>query len=314
MLKARMAGFMSILDNLKSTRIWRGNDKTAYRDVAVLYHEGIFYLFPTIIRTEEDGSIFFQTVVSTSHDLRDFSEPKPITPKDQNLNHSSPGNVVRYADEWVLCLQTYPIPGYRRGDGFLVGNQDSRIWIMRSDDLLHWSDPELLRVKGPDVPREKMGRMIDPYLIRDKDDSRKWWCFYKQRGVSFSWSYDLKNWTFHGRTDCGENVCVLIDEDEYLLFHAPKNGIEMKRSPDLVHWRDVGELITLGQEGWSWAERRLTAGCVLDLRREPTIGKYLMFFHAGGPGKERTVDNEWANSSIALAWSDDLVTWDWPEI
>ena len=98
----------------------------------------------------------------------------------------------------------------------------------------------------------------------------------------------------------------------HLLFHSPKNGIGMKRSPDLVQWRDVGELITLGQEGWSWAERRLTAGCVLDLRREPTIGKYLMFFHAGGPGKERTVDNEWANCSIALAWSDDLTTWHWP--
>ena len=53
--------------------------------------------------------------------------------------------------------------------------ESPRIW--RGDDLLHWSDPELLRVKGPDIPRENMGRMIDPYLIQDKDDTRKWGVF-----------------------------------------------------------------------------------------------------------------------------------------
>ena len=47
-----------------------------------------------------------------------------------------------------------------------------------------------------DVQREDMGRMIDPYLIRDKDEPGKWWCFYKQNGVSYSWSHDLENWTF----------------------------------------------------------------------------------------------------------------------
>ena len=61
--------------------------------------------------------------------------------------------------------------------------ESPRIW--RGDDLLHWSDPELLRVKGPDIPRENIGRMIDPYLIQDKDDTRKWGCFYKQQGVGF---------------------------------------------------------------------------------------------------------------------------------
>jgi hypothetical protein len=57
---------------------------------------------------------------------------------------------------------------------------------------------------------------------------------------------------------------------------------------------------------------RLTAGCVLDLRHEPEIAKYLMFFHGGGPGKTRTQDNAYANCSIGIAWSDDLITWHWP--
>jgi beta-xylosidase len=303
----------SLLKQLDSPLLLRGDDTTAYRDPAVLYHDGTFYLYPTIIETEQDQRIYLYTGVSTSRDLESWSEPKIISPKGQHLNHSSPGNVVRFGDEWILCLQTYPIPDYRRGDALRWGTQDARIWIMRSIDLLHWSEPELLRVKGPNVPREKMGRMIDPYLVRDKDDPRKWWCFYKQNGVSYSWSYDLKEWTYGGRTDSGENVCVLVDRGEYLLFHSPANGVGMKRSPDLKHWRDVGELITLGQKDWTWAEMRLTAGCVLDLRHEPTIGKYLMFFHGGGPGKTRTQDNAYANCSIGLAWSDDLITWQWPD-
>lgn len=303
---------MKMLKKLDSPILLRGSDTTAYRDPAVLYHDKTFYLFSTIVKTEPGGRIYLYTGVSTSRDLKSWSKPKIITPKGQHLNYASPGNVVRFGDEWVLCLQTYPKPNYRRGDGVSWGNQDARLWIMRSKDLRHWGKPELLRVKGPNVPREKMGRMIDPYLIRDKDEPRKWWCFYKQNGVSFSSSYDLKNWTYGGRTDCGENVCVLPDRGEYLLFHSPHNGIGMKRSSDLKRWRDVGKLIVLGQKDWPWAETRLTAGCVLDLRNEPTIGKYLMFFHGSGPGKKKTQDNVYANCAIGIAWSDDLAIWHWP--
>lgn len=127
-----------------------------------------------------------------------------------------------------------------------------------------------------------------------------------------SWSYDLKTWTYSGRTDSGENVCVLVDRDEYVLIHSPRNGMGIKRSNDLKHWRDVGEVVTLGQQQWAWAENRLTAGFVLDLRDDPRVGKALMFFHGGGPGKEKTQDNVDANCSVGIAWSDDLRTWHWP--
>lgn len=60
------------------------------------------------------------------------------------------------------------------------------------------------------------------------------------------------------------------------------------------------------------AETRLTAGFVLDLRCEPRVGKYLMFFHGGGPGAKKTQDNVDANCSIGIASSADLQTWDWP--
>ncbi len=297
---------------IKSPIVLRGDSRTAYRDPAGLYHAGTFYLFYTLVRTQADGRIYSYTAVSTSRDLQDFSTPRIITPKGQHLNFSSPGNVVRFADVWVLCLQSYPRLNYRRGEKLRWANENARLFIMRSKNLLHWSEPELLRVKGPDAAVEQMGRMIDPYLIEDKNEPGKWWCFYKQHGVSLSWSYDLENWTYFGRADSGENVCVLVDGDEYVLFHSPGNGIGVKRSKDLKQWRDVNGLITLGQQQWPWAENRITAGVVLDLRKEPRIGKYLMFFHGGGPGKKKTQDNVDANCSLGIAWSDDLKNWSWP--
>ncbi len=182
---------------------------------------------------------------------------------------------------------------------------------MRSQNLEEWSQPEMLRVKGPDVPREQMGRMIDPYLLEDAGEPGKWWCFYKQDGVSMSWSRDLETWTYFGRRDAGENVCVLADNGEYVLFHSPKNGIGIKRSKDLDTWTDDRGLITLGQDWWPWAQARLTAGFVLDLRADPRVGKYLMFFH-GASEEGAKMHRAHGHGSLALAWSNDLRNWDWP--
>ena len=93
------------------------------------------------------------------------------------------------------------------------------------------------------------------------------------------------------------------------MLHSPDNGIGVKRSPDLRTWRDEG-LLTLGQLEWPWAQGRLTAGFVLDLRREPEVGKYVLFFHGSGPEDERTLFDTFA--SIGIAWSDNLHEWDWP--
>ena len=156
-----------------------------------------------------------------------------------------------------------------------------------------------------------MGRMIDPYLLEDKDVKGKWWCFYKQNGVSMSYSYDLQNWSFFDSKKSGENVYVLIENNEYILFHSPPNGIAIKRSKDLKTWSDWGDLITLGQNQWEWAKGRITAGYVLDLKETDSIRKYLMFFHGSGPKSETEGDFD-RNASIGIAWSDDLLAWSWP--
>lgn len=301
--RSRSPGVGSILAGVPAI-LFKGDATTAYRDPAAVYHDGIFRLFFTLVRQEADRRSYLYTAVSRSADLVEWTPPRLLTPRNLDLNFSSPGNVVRLGDEWILCLQTYPRP-----NGEKWGNAASRLWTLRSRDLENWGEPELLRVKGPDVPVEAMGRMIDPFLLRDKDDPERWWCFYKQNGIRMSCSPDLRTWTDVGRIPAGENPCVLVDGDEYVLFHSPENGIGIKRSRDLDTWRDE-RLITLGQADWPWARGRLTAGFVLDLRAELGVGKYLMFFHGSGPEDERTMFDNCA--SIGIAWSDDLIEWDWP--
>jgi len=300
----------NLLTALKSPIVFKGDDKTAYRDPAVLYHDNKLYLFFTLIRTEA-GKVYSYTAMSHSSDLKNWSPVKIITPRDQSLDFCSPGNVVRYHNEWVICLQTYPRPDYTVAQMPRFGTGDARLYLMRSKDLENWSTPEMMKVKGPEVSFAKMGRMIDPYLLEDKTEKGKWWCFYKQNGVSMSYSYDLKKWTFFGYTESGENACVLYENKEYILFHSPKNGIAIKRSSDLKNWKDWGKLITLGQDHWDWAKGRITAGAVLDLSGNKKFGKYVMFFHGSGPLTEEKGDFD-KNASLGIAWSDNLLTWDWP--
>ena len=293
------------LSAIPSPILLSGDARTAFRDPTAVYHDGVFWLYYSYVLHEDDGKSFNYTAFSKSSNLVQWSEPKIFTPRDASLNFCAPGNIVRYSGEWVLCLQTYPRPEFQK-----FGTNDARCWIRRSSDLENWSEPEMLMLSGPDVLLQNMGRMIDPYLIEDKDEPGKWWCFFDTNAANMSYSYDLKTWTYFNRVESGENVCILIDNDEYLMFHSPKNGIGVKRSPDLKNWRDEGQLITLGQKGWPWAMGRLSAGFVLDLRLEPTVGKYLMFFHGTGPEDERTIFNEYA--CLGIAWSDDLVEWIWP--
>ena len=272
--KINLNGQSKILKAIESPVLFNGDEKTAYRDPAVLFYNDQFFLFFTLVKTI-NGEIYSFTATSKSYDLINWSQVKILTPRDQNLNFCSPGNIVKYDGKWLLCLQTYPRPGYILGDKVRYGSDDSRIFIMESKDLENWTYPKLLKVKGSTIREDKMGRMIDPYLIEDKDEKGKWWCFYKQNGVSMSYTYDFLNWTFYGNTKSGENVCVLKDESEYVMFHSPSNGIGIKRSSNLKDWSSFGGLITLGQKEWDWAKGRLTAGAVVDLKNIKRIAKYI---------------------------------------
>jgi hypothetical protein len=159
-----------------------------------------------------------------------------------------------------------------------------------------------------------MGRMIDPYLIEDRHEPGKWWCFFKSRGeIMYSQSTDLIHWTFQGKASAaGENPCVILYKNGYRLYYSPNNGIRCKISEDMLKWEEEGRPIYLGQDNWPWAQGRITAGFVLDLKNDPRVGKYLMFFHGSrGPNRGETTMNFDINSHIGLAWSDDLESWNW---
>ena len=155
----------TLLNALDSPIILKGTATTAYRDPLLIHHNGLFYLYYSYVLQEEDNLIYWYVALSTSTDLKTWTPPRILTPKDQNLNYSSPGNILRIGDEWVMSLQTYPIANFRRGDRLRFCDDRARVFTMRSKDLLTWSASELIRVKGPHVPESEMGKMIDPYIL-----------------------------------------------------------------------------------------------------------------------------------------------------
>lgn len=297
------------LSKLRSAVLFEGDAQTAYRDPAVCYHDGTFHLYMTVSSVDPDGLIYWQVASSRSMDLLHWTPPRRFSPRDRTQNFSSPGNVIRVGDEFVLCLQTYPTP--RRTDKYGDGN--ARIWTLRSRDLETWGEPELLRVEGPEVTPERMSRLIDPYLLVDKHNPGTTWCFYKKNGqVCCSRSADLRNWKPEGVAACGENPCVIPDGEGYILFYSPATGVGVKRSCDLKSWQDCG-LLALGLKEWDWAQGRLSGAFVLDLRSEPRVGRALMFFH-GSRWPEHDPRGGWATGvSLGIAWSDDLLSWSWPQ-
>ena len=304
-----------------------GGARTAYRDPLLHYHAGRFRLFCSVVEARPEGRDRFHVAVTESRDLRGWSPLRAVTDLADARNFCGPGGIVRHGGRWVLCVSSYPRPN----------GHDARCWTMASADLETWQEPRPLLLKGPEVPLRDTGRALDPYLFRDKDDPQRWWCCYKHGGVllgrahglgfggtpippdslllqsmHLSFSRDLEHWTPYAQTDAEENYCVLADpaEDEYVLIHSPANGIGIKRSGDLVHWYDDC-LYTLGQRQWPWAQGRITAGQVLDLRREPQVGRFLLVFH-GATRRGRRERAHHGEASIGIAWSDDLTRWHWP--
>ncbi|MBR2875602.1 MAG: exo-alpha-sialidase [Clostridia bacterium] len=271
--------------------IFKQTKTYSYRDPAAYIENGTIYLFFTLVENTPERQHFY-VAMSQSEDFLTWTEPKILTERDNLKNYSSPGNVIKYNGEYYLCLQTYP-----REDGQIYGNENSRIFTMKSKDLINWEKPALLKVKG-DVPEKEMGRMIDPYLL---DDGDKFICFFKQNGVSFSTSTDLANWKCEGFTACGENVCVIKENDEYLIFNSPDNGINIMTTKDFKTFTDVRTLY-LNQKNKPWAKDRITAGFVIDVSSISPY-KYAMFYHGDNE------DDYLFGASLAVVFSDDLVNW-----
>ncbi len=264
----------------------------SYRDPAAYYENGTLYLFYTLVENKENNQYFY-VAMSQSNDFLHWSKPQILTEKDTDKNFSSPGNIIKHLGAYYLCLQTYP-----RKESQIYGNENSRVFTMKSTDLIHWEEPVLLKVKG-EIPEEEMGRMIDPYLLEDAD---RFICFFKQNGVSFSTSDDLIRWTFQGYTECGENVCVIKREDEYLIFNSPENGINILSTKDFKTFTSLTTLY-LNQQNKPWAKDRITAGFVLELNTGCIPYRYAMFYHGDNE------DEYLFGATLAVAFSNNLEIW-----
>ena len=68
------------LNKIKSPIIFEGNDKFAYRDPAVVYHQGKFHLYFTLVERAADSGMYLFTAYSFSEDLVHWSFPRKLTP------------------------------------------------------------------------------------------------------------------------------------------------------------------------------------------------------------------------------------------
>ncbi len=216
----------------------------ALRDPALLYRDGRLWCFHTAVEKPGDQFRLYVDVV-ISDDMIRWTSPRRLT--DSPLSFSSPGNIIRRGDEWILCVQSYPVP-----PGEEYGSEDSRLWLMRSADLIHWGEPRMIAPQGSRARWSGSRRQIDPYVV---EHDGKFWCLYKSSGcLGLLVSDDLGEWSeaamdrpILGPQDTPdgrlvENPCVVPADDGFVLFFSPcgkGRGIGVARSDDLLQWRDV---------------------------------------------------------------------------
>jgi hypothetical protein len=274
--------------------IFKGNDKIAYRDPACYYYNGEYHLFFTV-SVKEGGYMYNRVGHSVSSNLRFFSDPELITIKDYAWNFCSPGNIVKYNDEYLICVTSYPmrVPYSERS----YADDTARLFFIKTKDFETFSMPERIYPKGRRNINE--GRMIDPYVFEKTNG--EFFLFFKQNGVSVSRSTNLCDWKFIGHTDGGENACVIEDNGRYLLIHSPENGIGVKESCDLKAWKDIG-VYTLEQKEWEWASGRLTAAFAM---RAKTVCayQYIVFFHGS---RADSIPETHGAASLSLAYTNDF--------
>lgn len=280
----------------------------AARDPALVFEDGVFRCFYT--RVVKDKHRYRLSVVMVkSPDLVAWSSPEVLT--DSDLNYSSPGNIIRKDGQWILCVQSYPIE-----PGQTYGSEQSRLWLMRSQDLQRWTAPEPMHPAGCQAHWTTSHRQIDPYLVEHQG---KYWCFYKTSGqLGLLVSENLTAWrealpqrpVFSSRdTPDGasiENPCVVPTEKGFVLFFAPcrkDRGIGMAYSDDLLNWRDIHYL---DFPALPWANNGPTAAMVLDTRK--SLGVWLMTFH----GEQSGEGHHAHSAALGLAWSADLEHWQVP--
>ena len=256
--------------------ILKGDSKKAFRDPACIYHNGVYHLFYTL-SSKKDGYMYNRIAKSESVDFEKWSEPVFLTKEDNLWNFCSPGNILKVGDEFIMCVSSYPMP--LPFEEVCAADDTARLFIMRSKDLKTWSEPEKIHIGGE---LSKGKRKIDPFILPDKDENGKYHLFFKQdgkinRAISKS---DILNWEYVSDVIDGENPCIVVEDNKYLMFYSPSNGVKTLVSEDLVSWDEKGK-IHFDDEILKWASGRITAGFMMDT---PHDGGKALFFHGSVSG------------------------------
>lgn len=274
-----------------------GSEAVAYRDPTCILVDGIYHLFFTVSK-KENGYMYNYVAHSQGRDLKALSEPVILTEHNNRKNFCSPGNVIRRGDEYWLCVTSYPLP--RPFAEQCYADDTARLFFMRTKDFVTFSEPEKIDAKGKHCSEE--GRMIDPFVLEDKDTHGRYLLFFKQNGVSISESYDLENWNYLGHAEAGENACVLVKNDEYHLIHSPRNGIGHKISRDTLHWEDRGVILPK-EANEPWANGRLTAAFAMKNESPAIPYEYIVFFHGS---KQSSHPETHGDASLAYYYTNDF--------
>ena len=274
--------------------VFKGTQKIAYRDPACFYYKGKYHLFFTISE-KENGYMYNCVGHSVSSNLCEFTKPEIITVKDNTQNYCSPGNVIEYNGEYLICVTSYPMKVPFAEQSY--ADDTARLFFIKTKDFKTFSNPVRIYPKGKGEINE--GRMIDPFVLKYEKEYR---LFFKQNGISVSRSIDLENWEFLGTTDGGENVCVIQEKERYVLIHSPRNGIGVKESNDLKSWKDIG-VYTLEEKHLDFASGRLTAGFAMPINNSEY--KYIVFFHGSLANSEPETHG---SATLAFAYTNDFKT------
>ena len=274
------------------------------RDPAVLKIDGIWHCFYTHIekRDVQQGKIQPALGRIRSRDLTCWSDPEIILSGPEGF--SSPGNVLKTPEGYVVCLQSYPV---RPGE--LYGSAQCRLWLMKSRDLVKFEKPVQASPGGCRAQWAKSRRQIDPYLIFEND---RYYMFYKTEGcIGVLQSSDLRDFEEYADKRpvlapsdlpdgvTAENPCVIQTDGKYRMFFAPcrpGRGIGTAWSDDLLQWKEV-RYLDFPKEGW--APGGPTAPAVIDDREES--GDWIMFYHGDTEGVH--------GGALGMARSKDLVHW-----
>lgn len=280
--------------------IFQGSSTLAYRDPTCILADGVYHLFFTVSK-KENGYMYNFVAHSESRDLLHFTEPRILTEQDNTKNFCSPGNVVRFGDSYRIYVTSYPMP--RPFAECPYADATARLYYIETSDFSGFCAPKRIYPKGVDCADE--GRMIDPFVLEDKDEQGRYLLFFKQNGVSISESYDLENWHFLGHVEGGENACVLVEDGRYHLIHSPHNGIGHKVSDDLSAWTDLGVVIPK-ETNEPWASGRLTAAFAMKNENPDIPYRYLVFFHGSRVDSSPETHGD---ASLALYYTNDFETY-----